>query len=484
MGWGYWSYPHIPVVDRFKFLSHGRFLTNVCDRWAKSKTDNLQFAWFNGDGYESWENVWGTWNGITPYDAEAIRRIATMLRFFGRAGFLQSTDWEPHTLDVWQADVYASKWPLASKNSTLWTIANRGSINTTAGLVVQGGRYYYDCYLGAELTVVSGEKGLSVTFPLEAHGFGCVVESDIPAEASSLADFLATMKGLTERSLHSYSAEWRYLKQRMVDIPKTALVSEVPLGMAYVPKGFFNFESRGVMIEGDDGHGVDVQFPWEEHPQKEHSHHLELGPFYVDKFPVTTANYSVYLQATGFRPTDSYNWLKNWNGRTTPPSELLDVPVTYVGIDEARAYCTWKGGRLPHSYEWQYAAQGTDGRTYPWGSMDDQSRYPKQKNGNRFMGAEPVTAHAPSGDSPFGVSDLIGNVWQYTTEFEDDHTRSVILRGGSNYYPLGSKWYFPQAKALDTHEKYLLMSPRYERAGTIGFRCLVDAAPRAVMIYS
>ena len=60
MGWGYWDFGNrIPVVDRYKFLSHGKYMTNVCDRWAKNKTDNLQAAWFNGAGYESWENVWG-----------------------------------------------------------------------------------------------------------------------------------------------------------------------------------------------------------------------------------------------------------------------------------------------------------------------------------------------------------------------------------------------------------------------------------------
>merc|ERR550537_3507 len=95
--------------------------------------------------------------------------------------------------------------------------------------------------------------------------------------------------------------------------------------------------------------------------------------------------------------------------------------------------------------------------------------------GNVFLGPRPVAEHAPAGDSPFGISDLVGNVWQYTDEFRDAHTRAVILRGGSNYRPSGSGWYFPQALELNTHEKYFLMDDRYERAGSIGFRCVVDA---------
>ena len=112
MGWGYWLYPHAPQVDRFKFLTRGKFLTNVCDRWATRKTDNLQSAWFNGAGYEAWENVWGTWNGIVPRDAEAIRRVGTMLRFFGgEGGLLQAAEWEPHTPDVRTPGVFGSRFP-------------------------------------------------------------------------------------------------------------------------------------------------------------------------------------------------------------------------------------------------------------------------------------------------------------------------------------------------------------------------------------
>ena len=70
---------------------------------------------------------------------------------------------------------------------------------------------------------------------------------------------------------------------------------------------------------------------------------------------------------------------------------------------------------------------------------------------------------------------MVGTVWQYTDEFYDEHTRFVILRGGSNYRPSGSNWYFPNQPELNTHNKYFLMSASYERAGTIGVRCVVDA---------
>lgn len=122
--------------------------------------------------------------------------------------------------------------------------------------------------------------------------------------------------------------------------------------------------------------------------------------------------------------------------------------------------------RLPRSFEWQYAAQGTDGRKvktmvvtaaavqfplifhgqfplifhlkgenciaraqYPWGNMKDQSRYPVLQSGRAIPGPGRIGDHSPAGDSPFGVADLVGNVWQYTDEFADEHTSRVVLRG-------------------------------------------------------
>ena len=82
----------------------------------------------------------------------------------------------------------------------------------------------------------------------------------------------------------------------------------------------------------------------------------------------------------------------------------------------------------------------------------------------------------PKDASPFGVMDLVGNVWQWTDEYLDEHSRGGILRGGSYFKPQGSNWYFPNKIELDTHGKLLLMAPSKDRAGTLGFRCVVDAA--------
>ena len=95
-----------------------------------------------------------------------------------------------------------------------------------------------------------------------------------------------------------------------------------------------------------------------------------------------------------------------------------------------------------------------------------------------------VGAHSPQGDSPFGVKDLMGTVWQLTSEVVDLHSRSNMLRGGSSYQAgingkQGSHWYFPMVETAAQHNHYRLMSDSYERAGTLGFRCVRDVAATA-----
>ena len=99
---------------------------------------------------------------------------------------------------------------------------------------------------------------------------------------------------------------------------------------------------------------------------------------------------------------------------------------------------------------------------------------PPANTGRNILPPADVDAY-PAGASPFGVLDLVGNVWQWTDEFVDEHTRAAALRGGSSYQPQASHWYFPQAYRLDQHGKYLLMAPCKDRSGCLGFRCVVDA---------
>jgi formylglycine-generating enzyme required for sulfatase activity len=98
-----------------------------------------------------------------------------------------------------------------------------------------------------------------------------------------------------------------------------------------------------------------------------HRHLLAMKPFYIGRYPVTNAEFKKFVDAAGYRPKDDHNFLKDWRGGTFPEG-WADKPVIWVSLEEARAYAAWAGRRLPHEWEWQYAAQGADGRLYPWGT--------------------------------------------------------------------------------------------------------------------
>lgn len=473
MNWGQYhfgseGFPFVPGVDRYKWLEP-RHMVNISDRWAREKTDDLQYAFFNGIGWESWENVWGIWNGITDRDAEATRRVATIERAV--APFLVSADWEPH-YPMSRFGVFSSRWPLAGK--TVWTIVNRSEYDLDGKQMTvptEAGMRYYDLYHGVELTPEIAGKASTLSFPIEAHGFGAVLASR-DALSDDLQATMTKMKSMTASSLASFSNEWKAVPQTLVPIESTKAATDTPKEMIKVPEANYPFKVSGIEIEGVNGVGVDVEYPWEDSPRRFHEHRVQIKAFYMDKYPVTNSGFKEFVDATHYRPKDSFNFLRDWKNGTYPEG-WADKPVTWVSLDDARAYAAWAGKRLPHEWEWQYAAQGNDGRIYPWGNKWQTDAAPTPNQGRALSSPDAVTAH-PSGASPFGVVDMVGNIWQWTDEYSDDHTRGAILRGGSYYQPQGSIWYFPQAYRNDQHGKFLLMAPSMDRSGTVGFRCVRD----------
>ena len=158
-------------------------MVNISDRWNRDKTDDLQFAFFNGEGWESWENIWGIWNGITPRDGEATRRVATIERAV--APFLVSQEWEPF-YPMLRHDVFASRWPLGEE--TLWTIVNRNEYDLDGrqmSVAYQEGRRYFDLYHGVELKPVRDGDQSVLSFAVEAHGYGAILATDGAASARS-----------------------------------------------------------------------------------------------------------------------------------------------------------------------------------------------------------------------------------------------------------------------------------------------------------
>lgn len=462
----------VPAVAKWKWLEP-RHMINVENRWGRNRSNDLHYCWFNGIGYNAWENVWGIWNALTERDAETLRRMATIYRHF--APLLVSADWRPYEKTLLRG-IFASRFP--GDGLTLWTLVNRleSAVDgeQLALPTAPDGTRYVDLWNGREITPRRDRSGRDVlACALEPRGHGALLAIAPGTPVDGLDALLARMAELARTPLQSMSTQWRSLPQQMLPVARTAPQAAAPAGMLRIPGGEFDFAVSGVEIEGALWDGVDVQYPWEPSARRFHRHRLTIAPFHIDRTPVTNAQFHAFVQAAAYKPRDAHNFLRDW-ADGAPRAGWHDKPVTWVSIEDARAYAAWAGKRLPHEWEWQFAAQGHDGRAYPWGNHWDPHAVPPTERARVLGPPADVDAH-PAGASPFGVLDLVGNVWQWTNEYVDEHTRAAVLRGGSRYLPQTSHWYFPQAQRLDQHGKYLLMSPGKDRSACIGFRCVVDA---------
>lgn len=217
-----------------------------------------------------------------------------------------------------------------------------------------------------------------------------------------------------------------------------------------------------------------------------------LDGFLIDRTEVTIGAYARFLDATGYRPpmvqepwAQPYNWLDG-----QPPEGYLDHPVTLINWFDAVAYCTWAGKRLPTNAEWEKAAFGTDGRRFPWGN----AWQPLRCNGGRrespwydisdgYETTAPVGSY-PRGRSPYGVEDMFGNAWEWTSDYSGTEQgirlESFHHRDGMIYNPVGptrgifrvvrgGSFFFILSGGRDSERQFMLPESRRK---TTGFRCV------------
>ncbi len=154
---------------------------------------------------------------------------------------------------------------------------------------------------------------------------------------------------------------------------------------------------------------------------------IYLEEYWIGKYPVTNAQYAVFVEGTGRRPPE------DWEGGR-PPEGKENHPVVNVSWWDALAYCRWlaeltgKPYRLPTEAQWEKAARGTDGRVYPWGNKWDSRKC--NTGEGRKGGTTPVGAYSPAGDSPYGCADVVGNVLEWVADWyrEDYYARSSVSR--------------------------------------------------------
>lgn len=418
----------VPGVLRAHWYER-RHMQHHVRRWHRDHSEELQSAWLNGVGVMVWEVVFGVWVGWSRRDAATVRRMVAVQRAAGDV--LLDGEWTPLAElapEAETAGVYASRWEL--DGWTLWTVINRGEQDYRGPVVPRDAGELVDLFAG-------GPAGDSVTVP--ARGIAALLHI---ADGTPDPDWLPGLLGALPGMPHDPDARFQHRLAVRRDPQRTS--GEAEPGAVVVPAGPFVLTVRYRGRETGMYQGAPYVDEWKPLPPRLHDARTlqregELAaPVAVAATEVTNAEFAAFLWETGYRPAEPHRFLAHWvNGG--PASGTHDEPVTFVDLDDARAYCAWRGGRLPTEDEWQLA--GETGR---------------------------LRRGAPA-------------VWNWTeSEHSDGRTRFVMLKGGSDFRAEGSEWYLDGGRqAPDFSVKLLLPGLGCARSATVGFRCAWDLTSEA-----
>ncbi|MGI9276411.1 MAG: formylglycine-generating enzyme family protein [Endozoicomonas sp.] len=213
---------------------------------------------------------------------------------------------------------------------------------------------------------------------------------------------------------------------------------------------------------------------WDTYPART----IHLSAFEIDKYPVTFRRYNECYKENvcgELYAQGGCNWKQ-------PDSDNL--PVNCISWKQAKEYCEWEGRRLPTEAEWEKTARGTDNRIYPWGEEEPSCKRAimNQKTDETTMGpgcgagTTQAVDSRPEGQSPDGVMDMVGNVWEwvsdwygkfyYSTSTDTDPKGPII---GQKRSIRGGDWLAKKSYELNAivRSNYDPLSSGY----VVGFRC-------------
>lgn len=432
----------VPGVLRAHWYER-RHMQHHVRRWHRDHSEELQSAWLNGVGVMVWEVVFGVWVGWSRRDAATVRRMVTVQRAAG--DLLLRGDWTPLAELAPAAEaagVYASRWEL--EGVTVWTLANRGDTDYTGAVLPSGAPERS----AGRLVALTGSSG---TADVVVPGRGVAALLHVAADAAEPA-WLPGLLDALAAAPHDADARFPHRLARRVeptDPPARSMVAPEAGAAVVVPQGPYTLTVRYRARETGMYQGAPYVDEWKPLPPRLHDARtlqrdgVLAAPVAVAVDEVTNAQFAEFLEATGYAPAEPHRFLAHWaDGR--PAAGTQGHPVSFVELDDARAYCAWRGGRLPTEDEWQLAAAGGPG-------------------------------------SP-GLHRVEPAVWNWTeSEHSDGRTRFAMLKGGSDYRAEGSDWYVEGGRhAPDYSVKLLLPGLGLARSATVGFRCAWDLDPGTV----
>ena len=236
-----------------------------------------------------------------------------------------------------------------------------------------------------------------------------------------------------------------------------------PDGMAHVPAGDFlmgcdsNNDSTACNANPDEGNGT---------PRT-----ITLTGYFIDIYEVTTAEYEACFEAGVCTSNGGANHEINWG------APYHDHPINNITYDQALTYCEWRGRTLPTEAQWEKAARGTQGNTNPWGNATASCDYAVMINGCG-NGRTKAVGSIEAGVGPYGNYDMIGNVWEWTTDWYDANYYSwgptsnpTGPASGSQRVLRGGAWNSTAAQGYLRSTFRSPYTPGNSSNSLIGFRC-------------
>lgn len=527
---------YCPMLNLCKFIRPDFAIFRVAEESHEPIIREFNVSFFNGYGTEI--NSFST--GRFEWSEDQLRHWGRLLRIQREnTDAFCSFGYRP-LVPVLSDGIYVNEWPDGEK--TVYTVYNLLPSGFSGGLLdvdIREGYHFVDIFNHEEL--VPEQHGDKYVLPVSVGSFdvgslGTNNESSVTAFARlpesldvgyhagilsvsacagdsvriwagmpsyskeplilgtepSETNLLRAFPGYEGKFVVQLFKDGQLLDERVVSVvPSTARLSsemvrtspyaKAPAGMAVIPAGRFVCRHY---LTGDSF----IPYP---EPLTDTDGAAYVEKFYMDRYPVTNAQFKAFLDGSGYWPEDDTNFLKHWENGTYPEGQA-EYPVVYVTLEDAEAYAAWAGKRLPTEIEWQYAAQGVNGAEWPWKQRSEVKRVEEPITETlsvwKFEGLDPRASNLGDGQpypvgkyrkgvNQYGLYDLVGCVWQLTCDEYDNTTyRFVMVRGGSYFMPSSSFWYVQGGpRELNYRQMLLRVSPSFERNSTVGFRCAADA---------